>query len=258
MAFVEVDGARIWYNDAGGGGPLIVLLHAAAGHSECWDVSQVPAFTAAGFRVLTYDLRGFGKTEAEPGQGNQGSIAGDLESIVTKLGLPPFFLVATAYGGFGAVEFSLDNPDKVRALVLSTSFGGLTDPEFISERAKHIAPDLTSKPVVERELGKTYREANVEGTLRWLAMEQSSYKGDGARQTLRQPTTLTRLGTMRVPAMVIAGDEDAYAPPPVMKLLADRIPGARFEVIKGAGHSAYWEQPEVWNGLVLGFVREHS
>ncbi|HLF77875.1 MAG TPA: alpha/beta hydrolase, partial [Dehalococcoidia bacterium] len=82
-------------------------------------------------------------------------------------------------------------------------------------------------------------------------------KGDGARQRLRRPTTLTRLETMRVPAMVIAADEDAYAPPPVMKLLADHIPNCRFEVVKGAGHSAYWEQPEAWNALVLGFIRQY-
>ncbi|HLF79894.1 MAG TPA: alpha/beta hydrolase, partial [Dehalococcoidia bacterium] len=218
MAYVAVDGARIWYEDTGGDGPLVVLLHAAAGHSACW-VEQVPAFSAAGLRVLAYDMRGFGKTESE--RSAEGSIAGDLESMIQSLKLPPFFLVATAYGGFGGVEFSLDNPDRVRALVLSTSFGGLTDPEFTAERAKHIAPDLTSRPVVERELGATYRGANPEGTQRWLGMEQSSYKGDGARQRLRRPTTLTRLETMRVPAMVIAADEDAYAPPPVMKLLAD-------------------------------------
>jgi pimeloyl-ACP methyl ester carboxylesterase len=56
--------------------------------------------------------------------------------------------------------------------------------------------------------------------------------------------------------MVVAADEDAYAPPAVMKMLADRIPGCRFEVVEGAGHSAYWEQPEIWNGLVLNFVRQ--
>ncbi len=224
MAYVEVEGARIWYQDRGGDGPLIVLLHAAAGHSECWE-GQVPAFTTAGLRVFTYDLRGFGKTEPEPGKETQGSIAGDLEAMMGKLGLPPFFLAATAYGGFGGLEFALDNPEKTRALVLSTSFGGISDPEFAAERARHVRPDLRELPVVERELGATYRAANPEGTRRWLAMEQSSYKADGARQTLRQPTTLKRLG--------------------------------RFEVIKGAGHSAYWEQPEVWNGLVLSFIREH-
>jgi 3-oxoadipate enol-lactonase len=256
MPYIEVGGARIWYLDTGGHGPLIVLLHAAAGNSECWR-EQVPAFTDAGFRVFTYDMRGFGRTESELGKEDQGSIAGDLEAMVAKLELPPFFLVATAYGGFGGLEFALDNPEKTRALVLSTSFGGISDPEFAAERARHVRPDLRELPVVERELGWTYRAANPEGTKRWLAMEQSSYKADGARQTLRRPTTLKRLESMRVPSMVIAADEDAYAPPAVMKMLADRIPGCRFEVVKGAGHSAYWEQPEVWNGLVLQFIQEH-
>src|SRR6266540_5797513 len=166
MPFVDVDDARIWFLDSGGDGPLIVLLHAAAGNSDCW-VAQVPAFTAAGLRVFTYDLRGFGKTESEPGKEAQGSISGDLEAMVANLGLPPFFVAATAYGGFGGLEFALDNPERTRALVLSTSFGGISDPEFAAERARHVRPDLRELPVVERELGGTYRAANPEGTKRW-------------------------------------------------------------------------------------------
>jgi pimeloyl-ACP methyl ester carboxylesterase len=174
--------------------------------------------------------------------------------LVEALGLPPFYLIATAYGGFGAIEFALDNPDNVRALVVSTSFGGLSDKEFIDFRNANIPPGITQRPVQERELGATYRANNLEGMKRFLEMEHASYRADGSRQALRQPTTLKRLESMRVPTLVIAGEEDVLAPPPVMKMFADHIPGSRFEVIAGAGHSAYWEQPATWNSLVLGFL----
>jgi pimeloyl-ACP methyl ester carboxylesterase len=231
------------------------LLHAAAGHSACWSQSQVPAFTGAGYRLVTWDLRGFGRSPAD-GHATESSISEDLLTLAQQRDLPPFFLAGTAYGGFGALEFAVDHPELLRGVVLSTSFGGLTDPEYSALRAAHVPADLASWPTVDKELGKTYRAANTEGTARFLEMEHAGYKPDGARQSLRQPLTLARIGKITVPLLVIAGDEDVYAPPPVMRALADAIPGARFEVITGAGHSAYWERPETWNQLILDFFSE--
>jgi pimeloyl-ACP methyl ester carboxylesterase len=253
MAYAEVDRARLWYEDGGGGGVPVVLVHGAAGHSACWE-HQLPAFRAAGLRVITYDLRGFGKSEAETGFDAHGSIASDLEALADRLGLPPFCLVAQAYGGFGALEFAIDQPERLRALVVSTGFGGLTEPEFTALRARYVAAEVSRRPVEERELGATYRRENPSGVRRFLAMESASYRGPGARQALGQPTTFARLNTIRVPSLLIAGEEDVLAPPPVMQAIADHIPACQFEVIAGAGHCAYWEQPDAWNSLVLDFL----
>ena len=251
MAYLDVNGADIFYTDHGGSGTPVVLVHAAAGNSDCW-VEQVPAFSEAGYRVATFDLRGFGRSPAT-GPANEGSISEDILALARALELPPFFLIGTAYGGFGVLELAADHPELLRGAVLSTSFGGISDPEYAALRQQHIPPDLASWPTVEKELGKTYRASNPEGVARFLEMEASGYRPDGARQSLRQPQTLQRLGTISAPMLVIAGDEDVYAPPPVMQAIADAIPGARFEVVHGAGHSAYWEQPAVWNGLILNF-----
>src|SRR5690606_18332440 len=140
----------------------LVLLHAAAGTSASW-TEQRPMFESGGYRVIAFDLRGFGRTKANPGREAAGSIAGDLEALVAKLALPPFFLAGTAFGGFGAIEYALDNPDSLKALVISTSFGGISDPEFAAFRAQHVRPDLRSLPTVEKELGATYRATNPEG-----------------------------------------------------------------------------------------------
>jgi pimeloyl-ACP methyl ester carboxylesterase len=251
MPYLTLKNANFYYTDHGGPGTPLVLIHAAAGHSDCW-TEQVPAFTAAGYRLVTYDLRGFGRTPAE-GHATESSISEDLLALAQALDLRPFFLAGTAYGGFGALEFAVDHPEMLRGLVLSTSFGGLTDPEYTAIRTAHVPSDLASWPTVEKELGKTYRAANPEGTARFLEMEHAGYKPDGARQSLREPLTLDRISKITVPTLVIAGDEDVYAPPPVMQALAAAIPNARFEVIAGAGHSAYWEQPTAWNTLILDF-----
>ena len=252
MPYFAIDGAEIFYTDHGGSGTPLVLLHAAAGHSDAW-TQQVPAFSDAGYRVVTFDLRGFGRSPAE-GHATESSISEDLLALAHALRLPPFLLAGTAYGGFGALEFAVDHPEMLRGLVLSTSFGGLTDPGYAAMRAAHVPSDLASWPTVEKELGKTYRAANPDGVARFLEMESSGYKPDGARQSLREPLTLTRIAKITTPTLVIAGDEDVYAPPPVMRTLAEAIPGARFEVIACAGHSAYWEQPAAWNALILDFA----
>jgi pimeloyl-ACP methyl ester carboxylesterase len=254
MPYLKLDGAQLFYTDHGGEGPPIVLVHAAAGTSACW-VNQIPAFGAAGYRVVTFDLRNFGQSTAEAGHETEASIAGDVLALVRELRLPPFVLVGTAYGGFGALEFTCDHPELLRGLVLSTSFGGLTDPEYTALRAVYVPADLASRPTVEKELGATYRKSDPEGVKRFLAMEHDSYRGDGARQSLGRPLTLDRVSKIIVPTLVISADEDVYAPPPVMGAIADHIPGARFEIVAGAGHSAYWEQPEAWNGLILDFCR---
>lgn len=253
MTHVDIGEARLWVEDTGSGEPL-VLLHAAAGHCGCW-AEQRPRFEAAGYRVIAFDMRGFGRSESRAGYESSGSIAGDLELLTEKLSLDRFFLLGTAYGGFGALEFALDNPARLKGLVISTSFGGFTDAEFQAFRARHIRPDLEKLPTVVKELGASYRQRDPEGVKRFEAMEQGANRI--GRQSLRTPTTLERLGSLAVPALVIAADEDLYAPPPVMKLFADRMPSAEFAVVQGAGHSAYWEQPEDWNRAVAGFLAKH-
>src|SRR5690349_18795148 len=64
-AFIELSGTRLWYRDSGGDAVPVVFLHAATGSSEVWE-HQIPAFTAAGFRFIAYDRRGFGRTETDP------------------------------------------------------------------------------------------------------------------------------------------------------------------------------------------------
>ena len=252
MPYAEVPGAQLWYEDTGGDGTPLVLVHANIGNSQSW-AETVPVFSQAAYRVIRFDLRSHGRSKA-PGRESQGTIAGDLGALLHELAVGPCCLVGTAYGAFGCIEYALDHPDRLRALVISTSFGGLTDPQFTAERAKHIDPELPNWPEERRELGGTYRKGNPEGVKRFLAIDEQNPDHPAKRQSLGQPTTLTRLEAMKVPTLVIAADEDAYAPPPVMRMFADHIPGAQFQVIAGSGHSAYWEQPEAWNEAVLTFL----
>ena len=69
--------------------------------------------------------------------------------------------------------------------------------------------------------------------------------------------TYARLAKMETPVLMLAGEADLLSPPAMMRLVAGHIPDCRFETIPEAGHAAFWEQPEIWNRLVLEFIGEH-
>jgi pimeloyl-ACP methyl ester carboxylesterase len=76
-------------------------------------------------------------------------------------------------------------------------------------------------------------------------------------QTTRNRITFALLEQMKVPTLLLTGDADLYAPPAVLRLFAARIKNSESLVIPEAGHSAYWEQPEIFNRTVLGFIAKH-
>jgi pimeloyl-ACP methyl ester carboxylesterase len=229
----------------------VVFVHPAATHSGCWS-NQIPAFTADGFRCITYDLRGWHRspttTDSDPG-----ALSDDLEALREELRLESFVLVAAAYGGFGAVDYALRYSDRLRALVLATTQGGVADPEYVAVRERAVSPEIRALPVYLRELGPSYRAEEPEGVARWLDVERESHAA--ARQRLHRQITLPMLETLRVPTLLVAGGADLLAPPALMRMLAQRIPDASFETIAEAGHSAHWERPAEWNEIVLGFLR---
>jgi len=254
--YADLPGARLWYTDSGGDGAPVVLLHAATGSSRVWEY-QVPAFAARGRRVITYDRRGFGRSVVDPSGPQPGSGADDLRALLDRLGLGRVDVVGTAAGGIVALDFALSFPERVRRLVVANSIGGVQDPEYLALGARlRPAPQFNAMPPDFRELGPSYRAANPEGVQRWLALERVS-RPEGATppaQAMHTRITFAQLERLNIPTLLLTGDADLYAPPAVLRLFAARIRGASSVVVPEAGHSAYWEQPDVFNRAVLEFL----
>ena len=92
--FAQFSGRKLWYRDSGGTGVPVVLLHAGTGSALVWE-HQVPAFTAAGYRVIAYDRLGFGKSSLDPGAA-PGTSVDDLQGLMRHLGISTFHLAGTA------------------------------------------------------------------------------------------------------------------------------------------------------------------
>jgi pimeloyl-ACP methyl ester carboxylesterase len=255
--YATVPGARIFYRDNGSGVP-VVLLHAATGSSRVWDY-QIPVFVAAGYRVIAFDRRGWGRTEVNPAESQPGTAAEDLRALLDQLHLDRVHVVGTAAGGFVALDFALSYPQRVRSLVVANSIGGVQDADYLELGRRIRPPEFDKLPPEFRELGPSYRAGNAAGTERWVELEKISRPAGPPvpAQPLRNRITFSMLETIQAPTLLITGGADLYAPPPILPLFASRIKGSETLAIPDAGHSAYWEQPEVFNRVVLNFLGKH-
>jgi pimeloyl-ACP methyl ester carboxylesterase len=255
--YADLPGVRLFYIDTGGSGTPLVLMHAATGSVRAWE-HQIPAFTAAGYRVVTFDRRGWGRTETAVGSA-PGTAADDLIALMDHLHIDRFHLVGTAAGGFVAFDTALSFPTRLRSIVVANSIGGVQDEEFLALGRRIRPPEFTAMPAELREVSPSYRAGNPEGTRKWVELEHISRPpGQPApAQPLKNRITFSQLETITVPTMLLTGDADMFAPPPVMRMFAARIKRAETLVVPEAGHSTYWEQPDVFNRAVLNFIRKH-
>jgi pimeloyl-ACP methyl ester carboxylesterase len=257
-AQADLPGVHLSYSDTGGRGVPVVFVHAATGSRRVWEY-QLPPFTAAGYRVITYDRRGFGRSTIDSAGPQPGTGADDLLALVNHLGLDRIHLVGTAAGGIVALDFAVSFPLRLRSLVVANSIGGVQDEDYL-ELGRRLRPaPFNALPPDVRELGPSYRAANAAGTARWLELERQS-RPEGTQpptQTFRNRLTFSLLETIGVPTLLLTGDADLYAPPAVLRLFAERIKNSESIIVPEVGHSTYWEQPEIFNQKVLDFIRRH-
>ena len=237
---------------------MVVLLHAATGSRQVWEY-QREAFARAGFRVIAYDRRGFGGTTSDPAGPQPGTGSDDLDALMTNLDVPRFHLVATAAGGFVALDYALSFPNRLRSLVVANSIGAVQDEDYLALGRRLRPEGFAAMPPDFRELSPSYRAANPDGTERWLEYARTN-RPPGTQpvaQAMKNHVTFALLETITTPTLLLTGDADLYAPPSVMRMFKARIKGAQTLVVAEAGHSAYWEQPEIFNRAVLEFIRKH-
>ena len=257
MPYLSIPGVDLWYEDTGGSGTPVVLLHAASGTCECW-VHQLPTFTACGYRCISYDRRTWGRSRPTDSGPQPGFAGDDLHALLDALGLDRVHLVGTAAGAIPALDYALSHPERVRSLVVANTIGGVQEADYLDLQRGLRPQQIQDLPVELRELGPSYRGKDPEGAARWLEIDLASRPyGQIPTQPLRDPITYQRLASMRVPTMALSGEADLLSPPALMRLLADHIPTSRYVSLPDAGHAGFWERPHVWNGLVLEFIGQY-
>ncbi|HBP5523291.1 TPA: alpha/beta hydrolase [Pseudomonas aeruginosa] len=246
MPFIHSANSRLYY-EVHGEGEVVVLLHGVGGNHASW-FHQIDAWRRH-YAVIVFDARGFGNSTDAEGLGRD-AFVDDLELLLDTLGIPSAHLVAQSMGGGTAVQFACRAPQRVRSLVLADTLVGLEIPEDLAPWMQENAARVRALRQSERVLGATFREAHPAWTQ--LYLELASFNGTTLNtltgtQRLCSPQTLADTG---VPVMFLVGEEDILFPPRAVHRIHREIAGSRYFVIPGAGHSAYFEHPEVFNGLV--------
>ncbi len=264
--FAEVNGTKLYYEVLGEGHPL-VLIHGGYMDRRMWD-DQFAVF-AEHYRVIRYDVRGFGKTELP-----QVSYADrqDLYDLLMFLGVEKAYVLGLSLGGVIAIDFTLDYPDMVDALVLVGSpVSGfpvelMFTEEQLQQQIQRWAP--FEKAIEERDTSAMVDILMEDTTLvpspKYHAARQSvreqlseysfAYVLDPAPRQKLDPTAYERLAEIRVPTLIIVGDEDHFQLHKSADKLAQDIAGARRVLISETHHMPNMEKPEEFNAIVLDFL----
>ena len=255
-SMVDVQGARLWYWDTGGSGQPVILLRAGTQSGAGW-VYQQPVLAQAGYRVIGYSRRGYFRSDpgdaADPGIGSE-----DLHQLIQHLRLNAVDLIGAAQGAFYVADYVLEYPQKVRSLAIVSSYIGITDADYAEVNNRLRPKFFASLPHDFQELSPSYRAGNPEGLAAWNALTKQAIPGVRVTPRRKQPLTWARLESIKHPALLMTGDSDLYTPPSLLRMQAQHMPHAEVHIVAEAGHSPYWEQPDVFNKILLAFLAKQK
>lgn len=240
-----------------GSGPLVLFLHGIRGNRRNWD-HQIDFFAGRGFHAAAWDARGYGSSDDYPGPLNfRDHFVGDVLRVAEHFGASKFHLVGLSMGGRIARNVALYHPDRLHSLTVvnaNPGFNAMSADEvrrFVTER-KTRTPES-----IRKLLGSNPRQGAYEELVQSLDM----IRDESYRKTLEASVAQDRdapIENIRVPTQIVAGEEDHVYSPELARSMSNRIPGAKLVLMKGAGHLANLEQPEVFNQLLLDFLLQHN
>jgi pimeloyl-ACP methyl ester carboxylesterase len=250
MARAKLNGIEIDY-EVSGGGPAVLLSHGYSATRRMWDAQH----RALGerHRVISWSMRGHGETESptDPARYSAALTVGDMRALLGDLGVRRAVIGGLSLGGYVSLAFYLEHPEMVRALVICDSGPGYRSAdarEAWNARALERAAALEARGLDALGKSREVREA--------VALHRSAQGlAHAARGMLAQEGSrvIDGLVSIQVPTLIIVGDQDQPFLAPC-EYMAKKIPGARLELIRDAGHSSNLDQPEAFNRVLLDFL----
>ena len=254
--YVTVPGARLWYWDTGGTGATVVLCHPASQSSRIW-LYQQPVLAAAGYRVVAYCRRGVYRSE-RGSEEDRGTSAGDLAYLLDALGIDKAHVLGAAAGGIVALALAVTQPKRMASLMLAGTIFAVAEDDWRSIYARlGMAAAAKALPADFLELGPSYRAADPAGVALFQQLEHEARPNGRFDQPSGAEVTWAKLEQLRVPALLLTGEADLYAPPPLQQLVATHLPDRELATLREVGHAPYWEAPDEFNRLVLDFLRRN-
>jgi 3-oxoadipate enol-lactonase len=245
-----------------GSGPWVVMSHSLACSLEMWD-PQVEIL-AGDYRVLRFDARGHGRSDAPAGAYTLEQLADDVHGLLQALEVERPHFVGLSMGGMIGMTYALKHPGRFRSLVLcdtSSRLGPEVQPVW-DDRIK-TATGMGMEPLVEPTLKRWFTEAMLakrppvldEVAAMIRATPALGYAG--CCHAIPRINVTARLKEIGCPIQIIVGEQDAGTPVAMSREIHDAAPGSELVIIPNASHLSNLEQPEAFNRALGEFLARH-
>lgn len=268
MADATVNGVRLSYDVHGAGEP-VVLVCGTGQPAMSWLLYQVPALTAAGYQVVTFDNRGVAPSDSPPGPYTVQGMAEDTAALVEHLGLGPCRVAGLSLGALITQELALARPDLVRAAVMMGTLGRM---DAFRRAVTRAWVELDESGI---ELPRRYDTVMAcfslmspgalcddDAMTQWIEFSVSAppWRGPGRlgqhQADVAYDDRLDALAAITVPSMVVAFELDMLTAAPLCQEVAKAIPGCRYVEIPSCGHLGPLEKPDEVNAALVDFFAE--
>ena len=263
MPIIRVNGAGLYYEEYGTGPETIVLAHGLLWSCRMFD-AQV-ALLKERYRCLAFDFRGQGQSEVTRSGYDMETLYEDALALIEQLGCAPCHFLGLSMGGFIGLRLAARHPELIRSLILLETSA---DPEPDENVAKYRQLTFVARwfglgLVVDRVMpvmfGRTFLTdpARAEERREWRHRLSGNHRLGITRATTG---VITRKGiageidTIRVPTLILVGDEDVAVPLLHSQRLHEHIAGSRLEIIPRAGHTSTVEEPTAVNVAITNFL----
>ena len=260
---VKANGVRMHYELSGKkGAPVVAFSHSLGSSLEMWHPQT--GILEPHYQVLRYDMRGHGKTDVSTGPYSLELLAGDVIGLLDALGIERIHFVGLSIGGMIGQCLGLNHAKRLRSLVLcdTRSKAPREGDQAIQERietARKKGLGALLEPTIERWFTPSFIEKNPPGLgiirREFLATPVEGYIG--CSEALRRLNYLDRLPAIKLPTLIMVGEEDPGTPVAASKEIHERIAGSELVIIPSARHLSNVEQPEIFNKALIDFLSRH-
>jgi pimeloyl-ACP methyl ester carboxylesterase len=260
----RVGDIEIYYEVQGGGPQTLLLIHGATIHSGVF-YEQAPEL-ARHFRTVLFDNRGAGRTDQPDEPYSMRQMADDTARLMNVLQIRQAAVLGVSMGGMIAQELAINSPERLSCLILAcTHFGGKAARQALPEmQAAMAAGGAATAEQRQLQLQAAFSDETIErrpdliqrvNEIRAL-YPMAPFALKRRMQALAAHDTADRLSSVSIPTMVMTGTDDRLVPPHNAHMIAERIPNAVLKELPG-GHIFFIEHPDLFNPLVIDFVKAH-
>ncbi len=260
----EINGLKINYYDSGvrNEKPPIIFIHGFPFSSEMW-APQVERLKES-YRVLTYDIRGHGKSDAGDGQYTLEFFVDDLMALLDSIGVPRATLCGLSMGGYIALRAVERNPERVYSLILCDTGPQADTNEVKLRRAASIR-------LVKTKGVDQYAESFVKAVFTTESFKSRQNEVEMIKRVIRSNSEIGICGTLlalagrtdttealqfiTVPTLILVGDSDKITPPKLSQIMDSKIKNSQFHIIPNAAHLSNLENPMEFNRFLFDFLK---